>query len=430
MSRAVAGRGSIALVDVNCFYASAERAFDPSLEGRPLVVLSNNDGCAVTRSPEAKALGIPLGEPWFKLAPRAKEWGLVALSSNYELYGDISARVMELLGRYSAWLEIYSIDEAFLGVSGTPEELHRLGHTMKTAVRRNVGVPVCVGIAGTKTLAKLANHAAKRWAVHSGGVVDLRVASHCEWVLKKCDVSEVWGIGKRLTAHLQGMGIRTAWDLSRAAPGLLRKTFSVVVEKTARELAGSPCLQLQDIEPPRQEICCSRMFGKRLTELAPIKEAVATYVMRASEKLRGQRSLASKMRVSIRTGMFNPDEAKYDKGIICELPYPTDDTRLITKAATAGLQHVFRDGYAYSKAEIMLLDLRQRGEFTDDMFATTQPAAAEQVMAVLDQINRKWGRGTLRPAGVPAAPEWAMQREMMSPSYTTNFSELWSVSAR
>ncbi len=173
---------------------------------------------------------------------------------------------------------------------------------------KHTGIPVGVGIAGTKTLAKLANHAAKRWAVHSGGVVDLRVASHCEWVLKKCDVSEVWGIGKRLTAHLQGMGIRTAWDLSRAAPGLLRKAFSVVVEKTARELAGSPCLQLHDIEPPRQEICCSRMFGKRLTEQAPIKEAVATYVMRAAEKLRGQRSLASKMRVSIRTGMFNPDE--------------------------------------------------------------------------------------------------------------------------
>lgn len=261
-------------------------------------------------------------------------------------------------------------------------------------------------------------------------MVDLRDPEKRDKLLKVTPVGEVWGIGRKLTTHLQGMNITTAWQLAQADAALIRKQFSVIVEKTSRELRGTPCLRLDEAVTTKQEICCSRMFGQRLKAIAPIREAVATYAARACEKLRKQGSLCKQVRVSIRTGMFNPDEAKYAKGIICELPYPTDDTRLITKAATAGLQHVFRDGYAYSKAEIMLLDLRQRGEFTDDMFAITQPAAAEQVMAVLDQINRKWGRGTLRPAGVPAAPEWAMRREMMSPGYTTKFSELWSVSAK
>ena len=324
-------------------------------------------------------------------------------------------------------LEVYSIDEAFADLAGVPGDLDYLGRCIRERVLKHTGIPVGVGIAGTKTLAKLANHAAKRWAVHSGGVVDLRIASQGEWVLKKCDVSEVWGIGKRLTAHLQGMGIRSAWDLSRADPGLLRKTFSVVVEKTARELAGTPCLQLQDIDPPRQEICCSRMFGKRLTELAPIKEALATYVMRASEKLRSQRSLASKMRVSIRTGMFNPDEAKYANGVVVQLPYPTDDVRLLTRMALEAVGRIYRQGFRYSKAEVLLLELCQRGQFTGDLFAPSQTVHAERVMGVIDGVNARWGRGTLRSAAVPAAAEWAMRRELMSAGFTTQMAGLWRV---
>jgi DNA polymerase V len=203
----------------------------------------------------------------------------------------------------------------------------------------------------------------------------------------------------------------------------------VVIEKTARELRGTSCLALEEAATPKQEICCSRAFGKRLREIEPIREAVATYAARACEKLRAQNSLTKRVRVSIRTGMFNPDEAKYAKGIVCELPYPTDDTRLITRAAVAGLDHLYREGFAYAKAEILLLDLRQRGEFTDDMFAETQPLVAEQVMSVLDEINAKWGRGTLRPGRVPVAPGWGMKREMMSPSYTTRWDQLWTVKA-
>ncbi|WP_046787907.1 Y-family DNA polymerase [Pseudomonas putida] len=415
-----------ALIDCNSFYASCERVFRPDLLRTPIVVLSNNDGCIIARSAEAKAL-VKMGQPFYQVKDLLRQHGVVAFSSNYALYGDMSQRVMTVIEGMVPAVEVYSIDEAFADLAGVPGDLDYLGRRIRERVLKYTGIPVGVGIAGTKTLAKLANHAAKRWAVQSGGVVDLRDPLRCERVLKRCDVSQVWGIGKRLTAHLQGMGIRTAWDLSRADPGLLRKTFSVVVEKTARELAGTPCLQLQDVDPPRQEICCSRMFGTRLTELAPIKEAVATYVMRASEKLRQQRSLACRMRVSIRTGMFNPDEARYANGVVVQLPYPTDDVRLLTRMALEALERVYRPGFRYSKAEVLLLELCQRGEVTGDLFAPSQTAQAERVMGVIDGVNARWGRGTLRSAAVPAAADWAMRRELMSAGYTTQMRGLWRV---
>jgi DNA polymerase V len=420
---------SIALIDCNSFYASCERVFRPDLLRTPIVVLSNNDGCVIARSADAKPY-VKMGAPYFQIKHDLKRWGIVPFSSNYALYGDMSERVMSVIESLVPALEVYSIDEAFADLTCIPGSLEQLGREIRAKILQNTGIPTGVGIATTKTLAKLANHAAKRWHRQTGGVVDLRDPEKRDKLLKVTPVGEVWGIGRKLTAHLQGINITTAWQLAQTDSALLRKQFSVLVEKTARELRGTACLGLDDTVSIKQEICCSRMFGQRLKELTPIREAVATYTATACEKLRKQGSLCKQVRVSIRTGMFNPEEAKYAKGIICVLPYPTDDTRLITRAAIAGLQHVFRDGYAYSKAEILLLDLRQRGEFTDDMFASTQPAAAEQVMAVLDQINSKWGRGTLRPAGVPAAPEWAMRREMMSPSYTTRFSELWMVRAR
>lgn len=227
--------------------------------------------------------------------------------------------------------------------------------------------------------------------------------------------------------HLDGMGIKSAMDLAKADPSMLRSKFSVVIEKTARELSGTQCLELDEPDPPKQEICCSRMFGKRLTELAPIKEAVAAYMMRASEKLRAQKSLCKKVRVSIRTGMFNPDEAKYANGVVVDLPYPTDDVRLLTRAAVEAVGQVFRAGFNYSKAEVMLLNLCQPGEYTDDLFAVSQPAEATRVMTVLDEINERWGKGTLRSASVPDNPDWAMRRELMSQSYTTRLDQLWAV---
>lgn len=415
-----------ALIDCNSFYASCERVFRPDLAKTPIVVLSNNDGCVIARSYDAKPF-VKMGEPFFQVKEKLRRHGIVAFSSNYALYGDMSERVMSLIETMVPAAEVYSIDECFADLSGIQGDLTQFGRQIRAKVLKCTGIPVGVGIAGTKTLAKLANHTAKRLQAQTGGVVDICDPFKRDWVLRNTEVKEVWGIGRRMTAHLEAMGIRTAMDLAKATPWTLRQKFSVVIEKTARELAGTPCLELEEAAPPKQEICCSRMFGKRLTELTPIKQAVATYTGRAAEKLRAQGSVCKRMRVSIRTGMFNPDEAKYAKGALVELPYPTNDTLLLTRAATEAVERVYREGFRYSKAEVLLMDLRQPGEFTDDLFAVTQPVACDRLMSVLDEINGRYGRGTMRSASVPRTPEWGMRREMMSQSYTTRIDQLWRV---
>ncbi|NBB02909.1 translesion error-prone DNA polymerase V subunit UmuC [Pseudomonas monteilii] len=415
-----------ALIDCNSFYASCERVFRPDLAKTPIVVLSNNDGCVIARSYDAKPF-VKMGEPYFQCKDTLQRHGIVAFSSNYALYGDMSERVMSLIESLVPAAEVYSIDECFADLTGVQGSLTEFGRQVRAKVLKCTGIPVGVGIAPTKTLAKLGNHTAKRLQAQTGGVVDICDPFKRDWVLRNTEVKEVWGIGRRMTAHLESMGIRTAMDLAKTDPWTLRQKFSVVVEKTARELAGTPCLELEEAAPPKQEIC-SRMFGKRLTELAPIKQAVASYAGRAAEKLRGQGSVCKRMRVSIRTGMFNPDEAKYAKGVLVELPYPTNDTLVLTRAATEAVDQVYRPGYRYSKAEVLLMDLRQPGEFTDDLFAVTQPAACDRLMSVLDEINGKYGRGTMRSARVPCVPDWGMRREMMSRSYTTKIDQLWRVS--
>ncbi|RRV04456.1 translesion error-prone DNA polymerase V subunit UmuC [Pseudomonas sp. v388] len=417
-----------ALIDCNSFYASCERVFRPDLAKTPIVVLSNNDGCVIARSYDAKPF-VKMGAPYFQIKDVLRQHGIMAFSSNYALYGDISERVMSIIESMVPAVEVYSIDEAFADLTGIPGNLTAFGRDIRSKVYRGTGIPVGVGIAQTKTLAKLANHTAKRLQDVTGGVVDITDPFKRDWVLRNTAVSEVWGVGKRMKAHLEAMNIHTAMDLAKADPRSLRDRFSVVIEKTARELAGTPCLELSEADPPKQEICCSRMFGKRLTTIEPIKEAVATYTQRAAEKLRAQNSLCKKMRVSIRTGMFNPEEAKYANGALVELPYPTNDVRLLAKAAAEAVNRLFRPGFKYSKAEVLLMDLRQPGEFTDDLFTASQPVAAEKVMSVLDEINMRWGRGTLRTGSVPADPEWAMRRDLMSRSYTTRLDQLWVVRA-
>ncbi|MDI3358527.1 MULTISPECIES: translesion error-prone DNA polymerase V subunit UmuC [unclassified Pseudomonas] len=413
------------LIDCNSFYASCERVFRPDLARVPIVVLSNNDGCVIARSYDAKPF-VKMGEPYFQIKHKLKQHGIVPFSSNYALYGDMSERVMSQIESMVPVVEVYSIDEAFADLAGiaNPESL---GRQIRSQVLRCTGIPVGVGIAHTKTLAKLANHTSKRLQAATGGVVDICDPFKRDWVLRNTDVSEVWGVGRRMKIHLDALGIKTAMDLAKADPWMLRSKFSVVIEKTARELAGTHCLELEEPDPPKQEICCSRMFGKRLTELPPIKEAVAMYMMRASEKLRAQGSVCKKIRVSIRTGMFNPEEAKFANGVVVDLPYPTDDVRLLTKAAVDAVERVFRPGFKFSKAEVMLLNLCQPGQYTDDLFAVSQPAEATRIMAVLDQINGRWGRGTLRTASVPSNPDWGMRREMISQSFTTRIDELWTV---
>ncbi|AZL70107.1 Y-family DNA polymerase [Pseudomonas oryziphila] len=415
-----------ALIDCNSFYASCERVFRPDLARTPIVVLSNNDGCVIARSYDAKPF-VKMGEPYFQCREKLRRHGIVAFSSNYALYGDMSERVMSLIESMVPATEVYSIDECFADLTGIPGNLTQFGRDIRARVLRCTGIPVGVGIARTKTLAKLANHTAKRLQEQTGGVVDITDDFKRDWVLRNTEVKEVWGIGRRMTAHLETMGIRMAMDLAKADARMLREKFSVVVEKTARELAGIPCLGLDEADPPKQEICCSRMFGKRLTELTPIKQAVATYTERAAEKLRAQGSVCKRMRVAIRTGMFNPNEAHFAKGALVELPYPTNDTLLLTRAATEAVEQVYQSGYRYSKAEVLLLDLRQPGEFTDDLFTATQPAACARLMAVMDGVNQRYGRGTLRSATVPRNPDWGMRRELMSQSFTTRIDQLWRV---
>ncbi|CDF82680.1 Protein umuC [Pseudomonas knackmussii B13] len=368
-----------------------------------------------------------MGEPYFKIRHKLQRLGILAFSSNYALYGDMSQRVMTILEEMAPAVEVYSIDECFADLTGIPGDLVRIGREMRARVLRCTGIPVGVGIGTSKTLAKLANHGAKKWQAQTGGVLDVRDPVRRDRLLNACDVGDVWGVGRRMKEHLNAQGIKTAWDLAQADAWMLRKQFNVVIEKTARELRGVACLELEEAAPPKQEICCSRMFGKRLHDLTSIREAVAAYTARACEKLRAQGSVCKRVQVSIRTGMFNPDEPKFAKGVSVELPYPTDDTRVITKAAGEGLELIYRAGFAFSKAEVLLMDLRQPGEFTGDLFAEEQPERAGKAMAVMDAINARWGRGTVRPGGVPVAPDWGMRRELMSQSFTTRLDDLWVV---
>jgi DNA polymerase V len=417
-------KSSIALVDVNCFYASAERAFDPSLEGRPLVVLSNNDGCAVTRSPEAKALGIAVGEPWFKLAPRAKEWGLVVRSSNYELYGDISARVMELLGRYSAWLEVYSIDEAFLGVTGTPDELTRLGHTMKTAVRRNVGVPVCVGIARTKTLAKLANKWAKNNPAFDGVCHwDSVPAVQRETLMAGLSVIELWGVASRLTKRLNGLGIHTVLDLARADPVRIRDRFSVVLMRTVLELQGPPCIPLEEERTGRDQLIFSRSFSTPMTTAAGLRQVFGVYAQQASARLAKHGLQAKVLTAFAATSHYNPQDSS-NPSVCVALPMPTADPVLLARAAFGLLPRIC-DGVKYARAGIMVTDLRPSGNQSPlELFEN--PLEERGIGSLLEEVSRRYGRGSigLGHAGIRAGPDWSMKRDMLSPRYTTHWDEL------
>lgn len=418
-------RPAYALVDVNSFYCSCERIFRPELRTRPVVVLSNSDGCIIARTAEAKALGLKMGDPYFKVRRFLERNGVAVFSSNYTLYGELSHRVGQAIASLAPATETYSIDEMFCRLDGLPEPLRDYGRLIQQRVLQWTALPVGVGIGPTKTLAKAAQHASKVYRDKTGGVVDLREPHAIEWLLKRMPVDEVWGIGRRMKANLEQYGIATAWDLSRADPRVMGRKFSVVLERTIRELQGEPCLDLEGPQD-KQTICSSRMFGKRVTSISGLREAVASYMHRAAEKARAQRSLSGSFRLAIQTS-FHGDGPKYARAVVCTPPYPTDDVRVLTKLALQGLDVIYRDGYEYSKAEILLLDLRRRGEFTEDLFATSQPARSDALMQVMDTINRRWGRECLRTAAVPAVPDWGMRRALLSPSYMTDWHQLWTV---
>lgn len=418
----------IALVDCNNFYISCERVFNPKLEGKPVVVLSNNDGCAVARSAEAKALGIKMAEPWFKLEKLAKRHGIIAFSSNYALYGDMSARVMSVLSTFSPKQEIYSIDECFLDLEGfVPQSLEHYGQTIRQTVKQYVGIPVCVGIAQTKTLAKLANHCAKKGYAGSNGVCDFgRFAENERTELfARIPVGDVWGVGKRIAEKLEGFGLNTVEKLRCANPERIRQRFSVVLERTVRELNGLPCIELDEVAAPRQQIMVSRSFGTPVMNLAELTESVAYFTTRAAEKLRLDGSVTSSLCVHILTNPFNETEPQYQSSKVVPLMRPTDDTTKLVNAAIKGLNEIYRADYRYKKSGVLLMALQPKESIQPTLFDDpVEQFRSDNLMRVMDSINQKMGQGTLTIAASGISQQWAMRRENKSPNYTTEWVEL------
>ncbi|HAT2743923.1 TPA: Y-family DNA polymerase [Citrobacter farmeri] len=419
-----------ALVDVNSFYASCETVFRPDLQGKPVVVLSNNDGCVIARSAEAKLLGVKMGDPYFKQKDLFRRCGVVCFSSNYELYADMSNRVMTTLEEMSPRCEIYSIDEAFCDLTGVRNcrVLEDFGRELQDAVYRNTRLAVGVGIGQTKTLAKLANHAAKRWQRQTGGVVDLSNVDRQRKLMAALPVDETWGVGRRITKKLEAMGIKTVLDLADTDIRFIRKHFNVVLERTVRELRGEPCLELEEFAPVKQEIVCSRSFGERVTEYDAMRQAICSYASRAAEKLRGEHQYCRFISAFVKTSPFALNEPYYGNSASVKLLTPTQDSRDIIAAATRCLDAIWKDGHRYQKAGVMLGDFFSQGVAQLNLFDDNAPrAGSEKLMEVLDQLNAKGGRGTLYFAGQGIQQQWAMKREMLSPRYTTRFSDLLRV---
>lgn len=421
-----------ALVDVNNFYASCEALFDPKLRGRPLVVLSNNDGCVVARSAEAKAVGVPMATPWHQLRDLARRYHIIAMSSNYSLYADMSNRVVEVLRQFCPTMEVYSIDESFLDLSGFELQASQAdyGRQIRERIQQWLGLTVCVGIGPTKTLAKLANHCAKKSLAGSAGICDFTTmpASEVNDLMSRIDVGEIWGIGPRLAPRLRDIGIVTVRDLARADAEGLRRRFSVVMARTVQELRGMCCLDLEELAPAKQQIMASRSFGQRIFEIEELREAVASHIGRAAEKLRAQGSVAGAVTVFIRTNPFKAKEPQYQPSVTVPLPVATADTRTLTAVALRVLERIYRPGFTYHKAGVMLSQLRPSSLSQETLFAGPRYPAprSELVMGVLDAVNRKWGRGTLivSAEGTGDGNGWRMRRENLSPAYTTRWSEV------
>ncbi len=424
-----------ALVDVNNFYVSCERVFNPALENQPVVVLSNNDGCAVARSNQVKALGIKMGTPWFKFKDLAKEHNIIVLSSNYTLYGDMSDRVMTILRGYSPNVEIYSIDESFLSLNGMsslwPATVD-MGQSIRYRVRKWTGLPVCVGIGPSKTLAKLANHLAKT-RPEMEGVCDLVSMPQAELdaYLSTTEVREVWGVGRRIGAHLDAAGIKTAKALRDAPLSWLRAKFGVVMERTGNELRGTSCLALEEIAAPRKQIVSSRSFGQLVHTLAVLSESVTSYMTSAAEKLRRQRSVCEAVQVFIATNPFREQDAQYSNSITVPLPNPSCDTRLLVRAALFGLKKIYRPGLAYKKAGVMLTGISDAGVVQRSLLVQHGVGEkSEKLMEAMDALNRRYGSNTVAIASAGINRAWGMRRECMSPCYTTSWNDVPIAHAR
>ena len=425
-----------ALVDGNNFYVSCERVFRPSLEGIPVVVLSNNDGCAVARSNEAKALGIKMGAPWFQIKHFAESDGLVALSANFALYGDLSDRMMSLAAGLGPAQEIYSIDESFIDMAGVRGDLVERSHKIRSRILQWVGIPCGIGIGVTKTLAKLANHIAKTaerkpgsYPAHLARVCNLASLSpiELESALSATEVNEVWGVGPRITKQLKADGVNTVLDLFRLDAAMVRRRWSVMLERTVRELQGTPCIGFEDTPAPKQQIACTRSFGHPVTELHELVEAVTEFASRASEKLRKQGSLAGEVLVFIRTSPFRKDP-QYSRSMMVPFRRPTSNTAHIVAAAVAGLKAIYMPGFKLAKAGVMLMELQsalvQQREL--DLEGDDERDRG-MLMVAMDELNQRYGKGSIQMASAGLLGDkrvWSMKQERRTPGYTTCWEDM------
>lgn len=403
-----------ALVDGNNFYASCERVFDPGIRAKPVVVLSNNDGCAIARSAEAKALGIRMGHP-IHLVPPSLRRQLVVRSANFTLYGDMSARVVSVLRDAAARVEVYSIDESFLDLSGIAD-LEAFSRALRQRVHRWTGIPNCIGVAPTKTLAKLANKMAKPGA----GVVVLKTLDQQARALEHFPVGDVWGVGRRWSEKLGSLGIATAAQLRDAPTDLILERFGVVMTRTQRELQGQPCMALEEVEADRQQILVSRSFADRVEDHEAVAQAVATFAVRACEKLRRRGLVTSAVGVFAQTDAFKPELKQHNPTRMASLTSATSDSRIVLSAIRRLMIGMLRAGYGYKKAGVTLTDLARPRDLQGDLFSAAT-VGDDRLMATLDQINRKFGRGVagLGASGWQVKPVWGMRQQMLSPCYTT-----------
>jgi DNA polymerase V len=425
-----------ALVDGNNFYVSCERVFRPSLNGRPVIVLSNNDGCAIARSNEAKALGIKMGAPWFQIKHLEEQAGLVALSANFTLYGDMSDRMMSLAAGLGPTQEIYSIDESFIGMDGVRGDLTERARRIRARINQWTGIPCGIGLARTKTLAKLANHIAKTAERKPGSYPDdlaqvcnlaALPCSDLDAILQATDVGDVWGVGRRIGEQLHEAGVHTVLDLTRMSLSTIRSRWSVVLERTVRELQGEPCVDLDDAPSIKKQIACTRSFGKPVSDLQPLIEAVSSFAARAAEKLRLQRSLASEVLVFAHTSPHRTGP-RFSKSIVVPLRRPTASTPALVDAACKGIRQIYQPGFQLIKAGVMLLDLVsddiRQGEL--DLEGDVDERS-EQLMVALDGLNGRFGKGTIQVASAgmgPIARAWGMRQERRTPMYTTRWEDV------
>lgn len=417
----------IGLVDCNNFYASCERVFRPDLNGKPVIVLSNNDGCVIARSNEAKALGIKMGIPVFQIQEMIRKQEISVFSTNFTLYGDLSSRVMFCLSSFVRDIEVYSIDESFLDFSSMLKyyDLPEYARNIVYTVRKNTGIPVSMGIAPTKTLAKVANKFAKK---HPGykGVCIIDTESKRKRALQLTGIGDVWGIGRRMSAKLKLKGVETAFDFTQLPREWVRKNMTVVGERTWRELRGEPCIGLDQEPTPKKQICKSSSFGSMVNDFAPLSEAVATFAAVCAQKLRAQNGCAASLMVFIHTNNFRSDLPQYYKNCVITLPVPSNSTPEIVHYAIEALKKIYIEGYAYKKAGVIITEIVPAGAIQLNLFSPADYDKQKRLMTVLDKLNATYNRNKVYVAS-QGTGRWKLHQEHLSPRYTTNWDDIITV---